>query len=129
MKKAIGVLLLFFAVCLFCACPPVTEDPVAKSITVAEAKEITEGGKPYILLDVRSLAEYNSGHIAGAILIPNTEIAARAEAELTDKEIIILAHCGAGARSKAAAEILIGLGYKNVYYFGGIADWPGGLVT
>ena len=78
----------------------------------------------YIILDVRTKEEFDQGHIPGAILIPNTEIEARAEEKLTDKDQLILVYCRSGRRSKLAAEILVELGYTNIKEFGGIIDWP-----
>lgn len=37
---------------------------------------------------------------------------------------MLLVYCRSGRRSKTAAETLIGLGYTNIYEFGGIIDWP-----
>ena len=61
--------------------------------------------------------------ISGAILIPEYEIADRAEKELPDKEQLILVYCRSGRRSKIATEELVKLGYTNVKEFGGIIDW------
>ena len=58
------------------------------------------------------------------MLIPNTEIEARAEKELPDKSQCILVYCRSGRRSKMAAEVLVKLGYSNIREFGGIMDWP-----
>ena len=77
----------------------------------------------YIIIDARTQSEYDEGHIPGAILIPEYEIADRAEKELTDKKQLILVYCRSGRRSKIAAEELVKLGYTNVKEFGGIIDW------
>lgn len=63
------------------------------SITPKEAKEIMDSDAGYIILDVRTQEEYDAGHIPGAVLIPDYEIADRAAAELTDREQIILVYC------------------------------------
>ena len=68
--------------------------------------------------------EYDEGHIPGEILIPHTEIEARAEEVLTDKDQLILVYCRSGRRSKIAAEALVEMGYTNIKEFGGILDWP-----
>ena len=94
------------------------------NITAEEAKEIMDSEEGYIILDVRTQEEYNESHIPGAILIPDTEIEARAEKELTDKDQLILVYCRSGRRSKLAAEALVELGYTNIKEFGGIIDWP-----
>ena len=62
--------------------------------------------------------------LKNAILIPEYEIAGRAEKELPDKDALILVYCRSGRRSKIASEELVKLGYTNVKEFGGIIDWP-----
>lgn len=94
------------------------------NITAQQAKQIMDTEEGYVILDVRTQEEYDEGHIPGAILIPNTEIEARAEEILTDKDPMILVYCRSGRRSKMAAEILVQLGYTNIKEFGGIIDWP-----
>ena len=92
-------------------------------ISGAEAKELMDSENGYIIIDARTQEEYDQGHIPGAILIPEYEIADRAEKELPDKNQLILVYCRSGRRSKIAAEELVKLGYTNVKEFGGIIDW------
>ena len=94
------------------------------NITAQEAKMVMDSRTGYIILDVRTQQEYEEGHIPGAILIPDSEIRDRAEAELPDKDQLILVYCRSGRRSKLAAEALVELGYTNIMEFGGIIDWP-----
>lgn len=92
-------------------------------ITPEEAKEMmAQDG--VIVLDVRTADEFNAGHIENAVLIPDFEVATRAEGELTDKTQAILVYCRSGRRSAGAARQLVDLGYTAVYDFGGIIDWP-----
>ena len=124
MKKLI---LLFLAVIFLTACGQLEEtvqEAVYMNITAQEAKEIMDTKEGYIILDVRTQEEFDSGHIPDAILIPDYEITARAETELTDKNQLILIYCRSGRRSKLAAEALVELGYTNILEFGGIIDWP-----
>ena len=124
MKK---VILLFLAVMLLTACGQYTEnnqETVYMNITAEEAKQIMDTAEGYTILDVRTQEEYDQGHIPGAILIPDTEIEAKAEEVLTDKDQLILVYCRSGRRSKLASEILVELGYTNIKEFGGIIDWP-----
>ena len=100
------------------------KEAVYMNITIEEAKEIMDSQEGYIILDVRAQEEYDQGHIPGAIVIPHTEITVRAEAELKDKDQLILVYCRSGRRSKLAAEDLVKLGYTNIKEFGGILDWP-----
>ena len=101
---------------------------VYRKISAEQAKAKMEEGKPYVLLDVRTEREYKEQRIAGAILIPDSEIGVRAAAMLPDKDILILVYCRSGNRSANAARRMVGMGYTNVYDFGGIVDWPYGTV-
>jgi len=95
-----------------------------EQITQEEAKQIMDTTNGYILLDTRTQEEYDQSHIPGALLIPHTEIAERAEEELPDKDQLILVYCRSGNRSKQASVVLAELGYTNVKEFGGINTWP-----
>ena len=95
------------------------------AVTAEEAKEMMESSnEEYIILDVRSEAEYEEKHIPNAVLIPDNEIKQRAEAELLDKDQLIFVYCRSGNRSKNAAKILSQMGYSQIVEFGGINDWP-----
>ena len=94
-----------------------------EQISGSEAKALMDSESGYIIIDARTQKEYDEGHIPGAILIPEYEIADRAEKELPDKDQLILVYCRSGRRSKIAAEELVKLGYTNVKEFGGINDW------
>ena len=85
-------------------------------------------GEDYILLDVRTQAEYAEGHIPGAICLPNETIGSEPPAELPDREQTILVYCRSGRRSAEAAQKLADMGYVNVLEFGGILDWTGEIV-
>ena len=93
-----------------------------EQISGAEAKALMDSESGYIIIDARTQSEFDEGHIPGAILIPEYEIAERAESELSDKNQLILVYCRSGRRSKIAAEELVKLGYTNVKEFGGIID-------
>ena len=93
-------------------------------ISAQEAKMIMDTESDYIILDVRTVEEYNSGHIPNAILIPSEEIKQKAESILKNKDQLILVYCRSGRRSKQAATALASLGYANIKEFGGIIDWP-----
>lgn len=120
-------ILLTLLLLLLPACGQTThneQEAVYLNITAEQAKEIMDTEEGYIILDVRTQDEYDEGHIPGAILIPYTQMEARAEEELTDKNQLILVYCRSGRRSKIAAETLVELGYTNIREFGGIIDWP-----
>lgn len=101
-----------------------TRSVVAVKITPEEAKRMMEEESGVIILDVRTQAEFDAGHIAGALLLPDTEVADKAADLLPDKTATILVYCRSGRRSALAGETLAGMGYTHVYDFGGIIDWP-----
>ena len=98
-----------------------------KKITSDEAKKMMETQK-VIVVDVRTLEEYNEGHIPNAISIPLETIENEAEVKLKNKDDLILVYCRSGRRSREAALKLIEKGYTNVIDFGGIQDWNGEIV-
>ena len=98
-----------------------------KKITSDEAKKMMETQKA-IVVDVRTLEEYNEGHIPNAISVPLETIENEAEAKLKNKDDLILVYCRSGRRSREAALKLIEKGYTNVIDFGGIQDWNAEIV-
>ena len=125
MKKLI---LLLLAVMLLTDCGQ-NKEAAYVNITAEEAKQIMDTEEGYIILNVRTLEEYDEGHIPGAIQISHDEIEEKAEEVLTDKKQLILVYCRSGRRSKLAAEALVELGYTNIKEFGGIIDWPYEVTT
>ena len=124
MKKLI---LLLLAVMLLTACGQDKEndqEAVYVNITAEEAKQIMDSEEGYVILDTRTQAEYDEGHIPGAVVISHDEIKEKAEQLLPRKDQLILVYCRSGRRSKLAAEALVKLGYTNIKEFGGIIGWP-----
>ena len=132
MKKVKGlIIMLLISLSLFGMTACSGENGKASTyeqITAEQAKTIMDTEKDYIIIDARTKEEFAEGHIKNAILIPEYEIANRAEKELPDKEQLILVYCRSGRRSKIASEELVKLGYTNVKEFGGIIDWPYDIV-
>jgi phage shock protein E len=98
-----------------------------RKITPQEAKDMMDAGGA-IILDVRTQEEFNEGHIKGAVLMPDTDVAQKASSVLPDKNARILVYCRSGRRSGLAAHALVDMGYVEVYDFGGIVDWPYDIV-
>jgi rhodanese-related sulfurtransferase len=90
--------------------------------------EMMASGEDFILVDVRAQAEFDEGHIEGALLLPVDQIETLSVEQLPNKDAVILVYCRSGSRSAQASKILVELGYINVYDFGGIIDWPGEIV-
>lgn len=95
-----------------------------QQISQEEAKEMMDT-QDVIILDVREQDEYDSGHIPGAVLLPEGTIDEETAAEvIPEKDSTVLVYCRSGNRSKTASSALAELGYTNIYEFGGINTWP-----
>ncbi len=101
--------------------------PSYRQITADEAARMMQEETDFVLLDVRTQEEYASGHIPGAICIPNETIGSEEIPELPDKDQLILVYCRSGNRSKQASQKLAEQDYTNVVEFGGINGWTGNL--
>ena len=101
-----------------------------ESMGVDEAKEYMSGHKEgtYTILDVRQPWEYEKEHITGAKLIPLPQLSEKI-GEL-DPEMATIVNCAVGGRSRVAAQLLSGQGFKEVYNLkGGILAWKGRKAT
>lgn len=130
MNKAIKLILGVAALLLLTGCGGgAQQENIYRQISQEEAAKLMQEQSDYILLDVRTQAEFAESHIPGAICIPNETIGTGEIPELPDKEQLILVYCRSGNRSKQAAEKLVKLGYTNIVEFGGINTWPGETVS
>jgi len=123
--------LLILAVSLFLAGCMVTKTSKTsssyKTISSTEAQQMIEEHKDALILDVRTAAEYESGHIPNAVNLSNEDIQAGKVDSLKDKSQLIMVYCRSGNRSRQAAQKLAELGYTNVVDFGGIQSWQGDI--
>ncbi len=127
MRKMFPVLL---ALTLLAGCgAPSSETADYRQISMEDAVTMMAEEENYIILDVRTAAEYAEKHIPEAINIPNESIGSEEISDLPDKEQLILVYCRSGNRSKQASEKLVALGYTNIVEFGGINDWPGETIS
>lgn len=72
-----------------------------------------------VWIDVRSQAEFDSGHVDGALLIPHTDIGSRIGQAVPDKNAEIHLYCRSGRRAGMAMETLQAMGYTNITNEGG----------
>ena len=90
----------------------------------AEAFEKAISDTSVVRLDVRSIDEYASGHIAKAINIDVMKDDFKTKAtSLLPKDKTIALYCRSGRRSKKAAGILVENGYKVIELNSGISGW------
>lgn len=71
-----------------------------------------------VIIDVREVAEFESGHVEGAINMPLSTI----ECLNFNKNTKIAVYCRSGNRSEQAKLKLASLGYKDITNIGGVMD-------
>lgn len=72
-----------------------------------------------LLVDVRTQAEFDAGHLDGAILIPHDQITSRLSELGDDKSRKIVLYCRSGRRASIVKQQLEGLGFQSVLNAGG----------
>jgi len=129
-KIILGIAVCIFAIFMFATA---TQEPNTdtgghdmyrnRRITAAQARDMIARYPSAIILDVRNEWEFAAGHIPGAILLPDYDIKDKVTYILQDLYALILVYCQRGNRSRSATNLLVSMGYVNVYDFGGIVDW------
>ena len=88
---------------------------------------IEDQNEQYILIDVRTDAEYGAGYIPTAVNIPFDILADNLPTE--DRRSLIIVYCRSGRRSAIAYDTLADLGFTRIFDFGGISRWSGELAV
>lgn len=91
-------------------------------VSVYEAKDLIEEKPKLVILDVRTVSEYNDAHIEGAINIPVQELEERVNELSKNDELLI--YCRTGNKSSQAVSILKSYGYTKIFHMtAGITGW------
>lgn len=118
------VILLFGLTLIGCNEPPATAKKESNPPAAGEtaASDDKEQLAQEFVIDVRSQAEWDEGHLEQAVLIPHTEIADRIASVTEDKSAKIVVYCKVGGRAGKAKTALEEMGYTNVENGGGYED-------
>ncbi|MEP4146938.1 MAG: rhodanese-like domain-containing protein [Halioglobus sp.] len=93
------------------------------SLTVLfSATVLAQSENKLLLIDTRSPAEYEEGHVAGAVLIPYDAIEAGIIKLSLAKDTPIYLYCAKGSRAEIARKRLEYRGYTQVTNLGGKAE-------
>jgi rhodanese-related sulfurtransferase len=77
-----------------------------------------------LLVDVRTQAEFDAGHIIDARHVPQDQVAQAAETLKRFKDKVVITCCESGMRSGAAARVLKAQGFTKVVNLrGGLQSW------
>ena len=96
------------------------------AVSVKNFKKIIASDQEFILLDVRSEAEYNAAHLPGALNVERGRLEWIIPNIIKDPARTIFVYCQDGRRSGFATERLLEMGYKNTSH---IADGFEGWIT
>ena len=118
-RLALVLLGALFATAAFAEDPESTEAP---GISAAELHARRESKTAPVVIDVRTPAEYDSGHVPGAVNIPFDQVAQRIH-EIDAPHGVAL-YCMVGPRARKGESALLSAGYENVFHLeGGLAAW------
>ena len=83
------------------------------------------GSEPdFVIVDVREQAEWDQGHIPGAIHIPRSYLESRFENFVPERDKKIVLYCKSGARSAEALAVVKNAGFADaVHVGGGVLSW------
>lgn len=94
-----------------------------QELTPEEAWELVLNDNRTMIIDVRTLDEYKSGHIDGSISIPLHDISNNPFSLCENRDTPIILYCVRGYKSTVAASILIDAGFTSIYTIPGIEQY------
>lgn len=100
--------------------------PSVKRVDCHHLKTLRRDDLPHVVLDVRDVLEFESGHIAKSVNCPRRELQTNLENLIPDKakRVVVIAGPTEEAEIEAIREELEGLGYKNAEFLaGGFDAW------
>ncbi|MGE3298705.1 MAG: rhodanese-like domain-containing protein [Porticoccaceae bacterium] len=85
---------------LLCAFAVAASEPVSPR----QLSQALQSQHPPLVIDVRTQAEFDAGHIPGAVLIPHDQLAQRLDEVPADREVVV--YCHSGHRATLAERLL-----------------------
>jgi phage shock protein E len=79
-------------------------------------------GDESVIIDVRTLEEWNAGHLATAQHLPLDQVTVSIDTLVAEKNQQVYLYCRSGNRSGQAKIIMDGMGYTNVTNAGGLGN-------
>lgn len=116
--QSIAMLLLFIT--LVFPLTSMAEADMSKSISADALAKMDKQER--IVLDVRTVKEYQDGHVPGAINLPIADLP-DLFSQLTDKDQKVVVYCRSGRRAGQAIDFLKEQGYTDLVHLEG--DFPG----
>jgi len=109
------------------AVAPVGAGSRVTDITVEQAHELIQkqsGKADFVILDVRTPAEFREGHIEGAVILDLSAADFEKRLSALDRGKTYLVYCRSGNRSSRAVQAMERLGFRSIYHMNqGILGW------
>lgn len=124
--KKVFSAIAFFLLISSCSSPGNSTESYTNLSAIEGAALIKENtsNKDFIIIDVRTLAEYNDAHIKNAVLIDFYSDSFKTDILKLDKNKTYFVYCRSGNRSGQAAAFMKNSGFKIVYNLkSGIREW------
>ena len=116
------IMMVCVAVCMLVGCKPAAKTSDFDSVDAETFKTYVMGGDVQ-LLDVRTPEEYAVSHIEGALNLNVMDASFATAVDSLDKNEPVYVYCRSGRRSKKAADVLVGKGYKVLELASGFNGW------
>lgn len=95
----------------------ILDNAINRGRKIITASDLLENFQDYFIIDVRSPEDYEKGHIEGSVNIPLNKL--REQAQYIDKSKKIVVYCNKGVSGNASQNLLINLGFSEVYNLSG----------
>lgn len=121
----IRALILTFLNIIAAESPMPMQQDSPPTITPAQVQALMEGDTAHILLDVRTIEEFDgpSGHLRGAILIPVQDLEDKLDQLSAFRQKSIVVICRSGNRSAYGTTMLRAKGFAALNMTGGMIRW------
>jgi rhodanese-related sulfurtransferase len=123
----LGIILSIVFLGFFLFSPGARSDEQFTAVSPKEASALIEkhkGDSGFIILDIRTPGEYQSGHIENAIMIDFYSKTYAEEVNRLDKTKTYLIHCRSGNRSTRSMALFEKLQFEKIYHLSsGINGW------
>ena len=104
--------------------PPASPAAAAGHVDAEGAAKLLSSSKDVVVVDVRTPAEFSTGHIPGASNIDYVADSFGTELAKLDRSKTYIVHCAAGGRSTQSLAVFARLGFKSVTHLdGGLNGW------
>ena len=120
------ILYILFAAIMMAGCNNSKATKYFDSVDATRFAEVIENEKVQII-DTRTPAEFNEGHIPGAVNIDIDGEEFEAKIAELDKSRPVAVYCRGGRRSKEAAEHMVNCGLEVTELTDGILSWKGAV--